>query len=108
MTITYPNGSIVEAIVLSHDENAIRAIAPSSQDVLAFTQFHGIWFSDKLEPITIEFEWQRGGASSFPAVDDCVCPQELAAKLIHMLFADTEAEEVKSHAPSVFTQTACG
>jgi hypothetical protein len=108
VTITYPDGTILEAIVLSHDEQAIRAIAPNSQDVLAFTQLHGNWFSDKAEPVTIEFQWQRRRASTVPTVADCICPEELAAKLIHMLYAGGEPEEVNSHATSALTHNAAG
>jgi hypothetical protein len=47
MTITYPNGTVLEAIMLSHEENEIRAIAAGCGDVLAFTRIHGTWISEK-------------------------------------------------------------
>jgi len=34
MTIIYPNGPVLEAILLSHEENQIRATAPGCDDVL--------------------------------------------------------------------------
>src|ERR1039458_4973537 len=58
VTITYPNGIILEAIVLSHEENEIRAIAAGCDDVLAFTRIHGTWISEEIEPVAIEFAWQ--------------------------------------------------
>jgi hypothetical protein len=108
MTITDPNGTVLKAIVLSHDEQAIRAIAPGCTDVLSFTEIHGIWFSDELEPVTIKFEWQRRGVSSIPAAADCICPKELAATLIHLLIADDEAVEVRSDSVSALTEKATG
>ena len=108
VTITYPNGTVLKAIVLSHDEQAIRAIAPGCTDVMSFTELHGIWFSDELEPVTIKFEWQRTGVSSIPAAADCICPKELAAKLIHLLVADDEAVEMRSDPVSALTAKARG
>jgi hypothetical protein len=35
--------------------------------------------------VTIEFEWQRRVAVHVPAVDDCICPKELAVRLISAL-----------------------
>ena len=87
MTITYPNGTALKAIVLSHDEHAIRAIAAGRDDALAFTRIHGTWISEEIEPVTIEFEWQRRGASPAISEDDCVCPRELAARIIPTLLA---------------------
>jgi hypothetical protein len=108
VTITYPNGTVLKAIVLSHDEQAIRAIAPGCTDVLSFTELHGIWFSDELEPVTIKFEWQRPGVSSIPAAADCICSKELAAKLIHLLVADDDGVEVRSDGVSALTEKATG
>lgn len=108
VTITYPNRTVLKAIVLSHDEQAIRAIAPGCTDVLSFTEHHGIWFSDDLEPVTITFEWQRLGMSSIPAAADCICPKELAAKLIHLLVADDDGVEVRSDGVSALNDKATG
>ena len=93
MTITYPNGTALKAIVLSHDEHAIRAIAAGRDDALAFTRIHGTWISEEIEPVTIEFEWQRRGASHTCSADDCVCPKELAACLIATLLGGCQREE---------------
>ena len=108
VTITYPNGTTVQAIVLFHGEQRIRAMAPGGQDVLSFRLLQGVSFSDDLEPVTLAFEWQRGSVPSIPALAECICPKELAAKLVHMLHADDETETVKSPAPPVFTRKATG
>src|ERR1035438_8604113 len=80
VTITYPNGIILEAIVLSHEENEIRAIVASCDDVLAFTRIHGTWISEEIEPVAIEFAWQRRGISPTPSLAACICPKTLAAR----------------------------
>lgn len=95
MTITYPKGTVLKALVLSHEENEIRAIAPGCTDVLAFTRIHGNWISEELEPVTIEFAWQRHGASPAGTEEDLICPQELATHLIQTLFSgESDGEEV--------------
>ena len=99
MTITYPDGTAVEAIVLSHEENEIRAVAGGCDDVLAFNRIHGMWYSEVNEPVVIEFAWQRRRASPVPSEDDCICPKELAARLIRTLFTSGNGEEV-AHLPA--------
>ena len=96
MTITYPNGTVLEAIVLSHEENEIRAIAAGCDDVLAFTRIHGTWISEEIEPVTIEFAWQRRGASPTPDLAACICPKTLAARLIQSLFRGGEPESAEA------------
>jgi hypothetical protein len=103
VTITYPNGIILEAIVLSHDEHAIRAAAAGCDDVLAFTRIHGTWISEEIEPVTIEFDWQRRRTSPAISGDDCVCSKELATRLIESLFRGCEPKEAGSDALYVFS-----
>ena len=103
MTITYLNGTVLDAIVLSHEENAIRAITPSCEDVLVFIRVHGTWISEGLEPVTIEFAWQRRGTSPAPAEAACICPKTLAARLIQSLFRGCEPGAVESDRLYVFS-----
>ena len=60
---------------------------------MVFTRIHGTWISEEIEPVTIEFNWQRRAASHVPTVDDCICPKELAANLIHALLGGGERVE---------------
>ena len=101
MTITYPNGTVLEAIVLSHEDNAIRAIAAGCDDVLVFTRINGTWISEELEPIAIEFAWQHRHASAVASEAACICPKALAARLIQSLLRGSEGEEVAAEAVCV-------
>jgi hypothetical protein len=78
MTITYPNGTVRKAILLSYEQHEIRVAAPGCDDVLTFTRIVGAWMSEQLEPVIIEFEWQRRQALRTSG-DDLSCPEELAA-----------------------------
>ena len=92
MIITYPNGTVRKAIVLSHEANEIRAAAAGCDDVLVFTRIQGIWISEELQPVTFEFEWQRRVAPPAGSEDDYVCPKELADRLISTLLAVGEPD----------------
>lgn len=99
VTITYLNGTIQKAIVLSHDEHEIRALASGCDDVVTFQRIRGAWISEELEPVTIEFAWQRRLAAA-PSENDCICPKELAARLIRTLFAGCEPERATTPPPA--------
>ena len=104
MTITYPNGTVLPAVVLSRDEEEIRAIAPDCDDVLVFTRIRGMWVSEELEPVTIEFGCQTAAAA--PAEysdDDYICPKELAASLIQSLLGACERDEAGADGFYVFS-----
>ena len=103
MTIAYPNGTVLEAILLSHQEDELRAGAPACDDVLAFTRVHGTWISEDGEPVTIKFEWQRRPASPVYSEDDCVCPKALAARLISILVGGCEWDEAAGKTFYVFS-----
>jgi hypothetical protein len=102
MTITYANGTVLEAIVLSHEENEIRAIAAGCDDVLGFNCIHGTWISDELEPVNIKFGWQRGVALT-PELADCICSKELATHLIQTLLTGCQPVAQASDTLYVFS-----
>jgi hypothetical protein len=77
MILTYADGSRTEAILLARSENKIRVALPGSDDPVELTDIHGTWVSA-----------------------DCVCSQELADRLLHLLWNGSNQEEVKADAPS--------
>ena len=101
VTINYPNGTVLKAIVLSHDEHEIRAIIPGGGDAFAFTCIHDTWISDGLEPVTMEFEWQCRVETHVPTIDDCICPKELAVRLISALLSGDNVVEADKDASCV-------
>src|ERR1035438_5654131 len=93
MTIIYPNGTVRKAFVLSHEEHEIRAAAAGCDDVLVFTRIQGTWISEELEPVTVEFEWQRRVASPAWSENEYVCPKKLANRLISMQIGRASCRE---------------
>jgi hypothetical protein len=94
VTISYPNGTVLQAVVLSHDEHEIRAYASGCDDILAFTRIRDTWISEEIDPVTMTFEWQRTRRAPVPSEDHCVCPKDLAARLVQSLFAGQDHESV--------------
>ena len=101
VTISYPDGTVLQAIVLSHDEHEIRANALGCDDVLAFTRVHDTWISEEIEPVTVTFEWQRDTRAPAPSEESCVCPKDLAARLIQSLLTGKD-EEAEAETSCVF------
>lgn len=92
MTITYLDGTVVQAVALSHDDNEIRAIAPGCDDVLAFSRVRDRWVSDEIDPVAIDFELQQRPARPVLSEEDCVCSKDLAARLIQTFFAGSDLQ----------------
>ena len=103
VTITYPGETVLEAIALSHEENEIRAIAAGCDDVLEFTRVHDTWISEEIDPVTIEFAWQRRQTSPSISEDDCLRPKELAGRLIAMVISGCELGEAGKDILLVFS-----
>jgi hypothetical protein len=94
MTITYSNGTVLEAIVLAHEEEALRVAVAGEGDVRTFGRIHGVWISEECEPVAVEFAWQRHGVVNVLDEVDCICPKKLASRLISMLLAGEGAHEL--------------
>jgi hypothetical protein len=98
MTIRYADGRFYEAVLLSRTDNTLRVAAKSTDDVQEFTDIDGTWVSEDCEPVRIDFEWQRHSSEGAVAEEDCVCPPELASRLLYLLFSgcDEEGMQAKS------------
>lgn len=93
MTITYANGAVLDAVVLSQDENTIRAAVAGDADVHTLTHIHGTWISEDCEPVVVEFAWQSQRSPGNPSEADCVCSKALAARLIGMLWGGSAQDD---------------
>ncbi|HUI53739.1 MAG TPA: hypothetical protein VLY04_02120 [Bryobacteraceae bacterium] len=103
MTLTYQDGTKVEAIILSRTDDKIRVTIPGCEDPLELTEVNGTWVTEDCEPVRVEFAWQRKTREEILAEADCICSHELASRLIHLLRNGTDEEELQAKA-SVLTQ----
>ena len=98
MTIRYADGRAYEAVLLSRTENTLRVAAKNTDDVQVFTDIKGTWVSEDCEPVRIDFEWQRHSGEKAVAEEDCICPTELASRLLYLLFSGADEDGVKADA----------
>ena|SRR5579871_3405065 len=96
MTITYKNGTKMEAALLVRTDNSLRVAPKGADDVLQFTIVNGTWVSEDCEPVQIELEWQRRVRRPEVTEADCTCSQELATRLIRLLLSGEETEETNA------------
>ena len=92
MTIRYADGRTMEGFILSRNEQVIRVAVKSREDAMVLTCVNGTWISEDCEPVDVEFEWQRYRRKETISEFDCICPKELAARLIHVLLSGDEDE----------------
>ena len=86
MTIRYSNGESFEAAPLSQTDRTMRLAVADRDDVVTLTRVNGGWVSDECEVVYLDFTCARQAAKAEVTESDCVCPRELAAHLIHMLY----------------------
>ena|SRR5690242_18357529 len=87
MIVTYSNGTAVEAVLLSRGNDCLRAAVAGDKDVRSFTLIGGRWISEDCDPVQIEFAWERCKEADVPGEDSCICPKELATRLMAMFTA---------------------
>jgi hypothetical protein len=95
MTIHYNNGQVFEAVLLYRTDDSIRVAIQGSDDIRELNRINGTWVSDECEAVHVEFAWERHNSTADLTEADCVCSHELAARLIHALFAGENEPEQK-------------
>ena len=85
MKITYPNGTVVEALLLSRGQETLRVVVPGDDDTRTYNLAGGAWRSDKGEPVHIELAWDRRSDSGVPGEAEFVCSKKLASRLMSLL-----------------------
>jgi len=97
MILTYADGSTTEAILLARTENKIRVAIPGVDDPLELTDVHGTWVSEDCEPVRVAFTGQGKTPEQVLTEADCICPHELAARLVRLLW-NGEEDQLKTDA----------
>jgi hypothetical protein len=92
MTIRYSDGKTIEGIAFARTAETMRVAMKDCDDIVEFTNVHGTWVSEDCEPVTIQYSPRRTSIAT-PSESDCICPRELAARLINLLLTDSADEE---------------
>jgi hypothetical protein len=96
--VRYQNGQAAKAITLSRSENEMRLAMPGTEDVLELRRLNGVWVTSDCEPVSIEYPSHRADSGAVRE-EDCICPADLAAHLIHLLFNDSAEDLTEDLAP---------
>jgi len=99
MIVRYADGKSVEGVLLARNENRMRVALKDGADVAEFTEIDGVWVSEDCERVEIEFAWQKQSKQAAVTEADCICSQELAARLIHLLLSG-ESDETPQTVPA--------
>jgi hypothetical protein len=98
MTITYANGQTIKAALVVRIDNHLRVALSGCDDLTEFTQINGTWVSEDCEAVRIDFGWPVRANREY-ADEDYICPEDLAARLVHMMLNPEEEEQFCAPAP---------
>ena len=93
MTINYPDGRVVKAILLSRGNDTLSAAVQGEDDAQIFILISGTWVSDEEGPVRIEFAWEHRDQASVPEAD-CICSKKLASRLISKLLVGSNESDL--------------
>jgi hypothetical protein len=83
-----------DAVLLLRSENMLRIALQGSDDVLELHWIAGMWVTEDCEPVHVDFAWSRLRPAEPVTEADCICSQELAARLIHLLYTGNEETSI--------------
>jgi hypothetical protein len=89
-----------DAVLLMRTETMLRVALHGGDDVLELKQIAGVWVTEDCEPVLVDFAWSRLRAAEPVTEEDCICPHDLAARLIHLLYAGDEEPAANAAPPS--------
>ena len=84
MKIIRSDGTIWEALLLSHTKDNLRAAVAGCNDALTFTFIHDTWLSEEWEPVRIDFAWGRTGTVDVPSESDFICSKDLSLQCLSL------------------------
>ena len=93
MTITYADGSTVDALVLSSGEKTMRVAIAGEDDVRVFSSVDGVWCAENGEPVELKFAWEKDAPAPLPEESHFICSKELGRQLISNLMNGSEMKE---------------
>ena len=57
MTITFPDGTRMQAAQLTRSADTLRVAVRGEDDARGFIRISGAWISEEIDSVRIEFEW---------------------------------------------------
>jgi hypothetical protein len=94
MTISYPDETVLKALLLARGNDTLQVTVRGDDDVRTFTLIKGTWISEECEPVKIEAGRHPCEGVEVPNETECVCSKELSSRLMSMLLAGTEGDDL--------------
>ena len=79
----------------SQTDSTMRVALQGSDDLVDVTSIGGRWVSDDCEPVVVEFAWEKTVINESASEVDCICPQELASRLIERMLNPCADDEIR-------------
>jgi hypothetical protein len=95
MTLRFQSGLVKNALLLARGEDVIRVALEHQEDAIEISRLNGVWVTQECEPVELGYTEQRREAST-PDDSDYICPPEVAAELLHLLFSGDDEQEPTS------------
>jgi hypothetical protein len=92
MNIRFNNGTNRAAALLTRTPEVVRVAYEGSDDATELRLLNGTWVTDDCEPVRVEFAWDAPSSRGEVREADCICPPELAAQLVQLLYTGSEEE----------------
>lgn len=90
MKIRYGNRHLADTFTLCHDETSMRIAIRGTDDVLELRRVGATWVAEDGE-VVIDDNPRR--PSSCVTEEDCICPADLAARLLDLLYTDSSEDD---------------
>ena len=103
MTLRYQSGLVKNALLLARGEDTIRVMLEHQDDAIEISRLNGIWVTQECEPVELG-QAEQHPAPATPDDADYICPPEVVARLLRLLFSGEDEQEPNS--PSVSDITA--
>ena len=92
MIIQYPDGRVMETLVLAMADSRMRVAVPGGDDAVEFTNVSGTWISPDCEPVKVSLALPRPCQRVEFSEEDFICSPELAELLTRLLVTDSDED----------------
>jgi hypothetical protein len=93
MTITYADGTVVEALLLSFEEPVLRLAIAGDDDVRVFRCIDRVWRAENGQQVQLKYAWQNDRPAPIPEESHFICSEEVARQLIGNLMNGSEMQD---------------
>jgi hypothetical protein len=103
MTVTYADGTAVEALLLSLEEPVLRLAIAGDDDVRVFTSTDGVWRANNGQQVQLKYSWQNDRPAPVPEESHFICSGDVARQLIGNLMNGSEMQDGGANSLYVFS-----